>query len=67
LLDETAGLPTSRAVIIHNAPKGITRHTVRFVNFARDEEVEDFHFAQIGKLVQQTINFILTGDREGDI
>jgi len=59
---EEAGALTTRKVIIHSAPGVKTRHTVRYVNFGRDEEVGNYHYGQISQLVQSIISYIRRGD-----
>lgn len=61
-LGEQAGGFGTREVIIHTAPKGITQHTVRFVDFKRDDEIKQYHFGRVGELVQVAISYILTGE-----
>jgi hypothetical protein len=59
---ENAGVGTTQQVVVHTAPPGLTKHTVRFLNFGREEEKKDMHFGQIGMLVQEIVAYILTGD-----
>lgn len=59
---EEAGGFTTQEVIIHNAPMGYIRHTVRFVNFGQEEEVREYSSGSLNLMVMEVMNFILFGD-----
>lgn len=59
---EDAGAESFRYVVIHSCPPGRTEHTVRFINFGHEEEVDQYHYGELSQLVQDTINHIFDAD-----